>query len=204
MNTIPYTREAYSAKKYAFVSDYARFWILYHYGGIYFDTDVQVIKDMTDIIEKGPFMGCEKDAEDAGATASAVAPGLGLGVNPGLGLFKEFLDLYATLHFINPNGSYNQKTIVAYTTETLVQRGLKNVADIQYCAGVWIYPKEYFCPLDYRTNELQITDNTRSVHLYSASWITKSQLMYKRIEKLFGIKFAQFLSKTLKKLRIFK
>lgn len=60
VNMIPYTREAYEAKKYAFVSDYARFYILYYYGGLYFDTDVEVIKPMNDIIERGAFMGCER------------------------------------------------------------------------------------------------------------------------------------------------
>ena len=62
VNIIPYTKEAYEAKKYAFVSDYARFWILYHHGGLYFDTDVEVIKAMDDIIELGPFMGVEVEA----------------------------------------------------------------------------------------------------------------------------------------------
>lgn len=61
VNIIPYTAEAYQAKKYAFVSDYARFWILYQYGGIYFDTDVEVIRPMDDIISKGNFMGFETD-----------------------------------------------------------------------------------------------------------------------------------------------
>ena len=62
VNIIPYTAEAYEAKKYAFVSDYARFWILYHFGGIYFDTDVEVIKPFDDILERGPFMGREQGA----------------------------------------------------------------------------------------------------------------------------------------------
>ena len=81
VNIIPYTQEAYEARKYAFVSDYARFYILYHHGGIYFDTDVEVIKSIDDIIERGAFMGCENEAKP-GATALAVAPGLGLGCNP--------------------------------------------------------------------------------------------------------------------------
>ena len=59
VNMIPYAAEAYKAKKYAFVSDFARFWILYNYGGLYFDTDVEVIKPMDNIIAKGPFMVCE-------------------------------------------------------------------------------------------------------------------------------------------------
>lgn len=168
VNMIPYTREAYEAKKYAFVSDYARFWILYNYGGLYFDTDVEVIKPMDDIIARGPFMGCEKDASDT--SVASVAPGLGLGVNPGLGLYKELLDLYATLHFVNPDGSYNQKTIVAYTTEMLCNYGLKQVNDIQECAGVWIYPKEYFCPMEYGVMKLEITENTKSIHHFDGSW----------------------------------
>ena len=207
VNMIPYTAEAYRAKKYAFVSDFARFWILYNYGGLYFDTDVQLIKGIDDIVERGPFMGCERDAnEKAGEAADlpSVAPGLGLAANPGLGLYSELQTLYKGLHFINPNGSYNQKTIVAYTTEVLCKHGLKNVPGIQECAGVWIYPKEYFCPLDYVTKELNITNNTRSIHLYSASWITGSQLMYKKVERIVGKKIAQFLSRTLKQLRIFK
>lgn len=207
VNMIPYAAEAYKTKKYAFVSDFARFWILYNYGGLYFDTDVQLIKGIDDIVKRGPFMGCERDADEkAGKAADLpfVAPGLGLAANPGLGLYSELLTLYKGLHFINPNGSYNQKTIVAYTTEVLRKHGLKNVPGIQECAGVWIYPKEYFCPLNYVTKELNITDNTRSIHLYSASWITGSQLMYKKVERIVGKKIAQFLSRTLKQLRIFK
>ena len=78
---IPYTREAYEAKKFAFVSDFARFWVLYKYGGLYFDTDVEVIRPLNDIIERGPFMGRERNVKPApgGECTCAVAPGLGLG-----------------------------------------------------------------------------------------------------------------------------
>lgn len=167
VNVIPYTQEAYASKKYAFVSDYARFWILYKYGGLYFDTDVEVIRPMDDIIQKGPFMGCETNYLKKGATAIAVAPGLGLGVNPGLGLYKEILDLYATLHFIE-NGVLNETTVVQYITEILYKKGLLNVNKIQNCAGVWIYPMEYFCPL--HGSKINFTKNTRSIHHYMASW----------------------------------
>ena len=210
INAIKYTSEAYKAKKFAFVSDYARFWILYKYGGLYFDTDVEVIKNMDDIIAKGPFMGCEKGASDTSVASVApglglgVNPGLGLGVNPGLGLYKEMLDLYATLSFFNNNGSYNQKTIVQYTTEVLCGHGLKATNDIQQCTGVWIYPVDYFCPLDYATGVLNITDNSRTIHWYSATWISKSQKIYKRIENVIGEKIAHKLSYFLKKIHLFK
>ena len=192
VNIIPYTQEAYKAKKYAFVSDYARFWILYKYGGLYFDTDVEVIKPMNDIIAKGPFMGCENEVKDHEKTVLAIAPGIGLGVNPGLGLgvnpgldlYKEMLDLYGTLHFVNPDGKLNLKTVVQYTTEILCQHGLRNVNKVQECAGVWIYPKEYFCPVDYSSKKFVITSNTKSIHHFAESWKAKKQ---KNKEKLYRL-----------------
>lgn len=177
VNIIPYTAEAYKVKKYAFVSDYARFWILYKYGGLYFDTDVEVIKPMDDIITRGPFMGCEKEAQPgATPTKLGVAPGLGLGVNPGLGLYGEILDYYNGLHFLNSDGTYNKKTVVGYTTEVLCRHGLRNTNEIQEIDGVWIYPKEYFCPMDYWTNKLKITNNSVSIHHYDASWVSEESL----------------------------
>lgn len=202
VDMIPYIKEAYEAKKYAFVSDYARFWILYHYGGLYFDTDVEVIKNMDDIIARGPFMGCEGEASDT--SVASVAPGLGLGVNPGLSFYKEMLELYSTLHFVNPNGSYNQKTIVAYTTEMLCNYGLKNKNEIQECAGMWIYPKEYFCPKDYETKELIITPNTKTIHHYDGSWMTSLQRKYSKFASMIGKNNAHKLAIILKTMRIIK
>lgn len=134
VNIIPYTTEAYQAKKYAFVSDYARFWILYHYGGLYFDTDVEVIRPMNDIIERGPFMGCETDVK-SGATTIGVNPGLGLGSPPNHGLYQELLTYYEGLHYLASDGSIiEQQTIVDHTTELLRQHGLLEVNGIQQVA----------------------------------------------------------------------
>lgn len=171
VNSIPYTQQAYEAKKYAFVSDYARFWILYKYGGLYFDTDVEIIKPLDDIIERGSFMGCEKPAaEGASPIQLGVAPGLGMGVNPGLGLLKEVLDEYKTFEFYNSDGSLNKTTIVEYTSRILFKHGLMNLPDIQQVAGMWIYPHDYFAPKNVDTKELVITDNTVSIHHYDSSW----------------------------------
>lgn len=198
VNIIPYTREAYEAKKYAFVSDYARFWILYRYGGLYFDTDVEVIKPMDDIIEFGPFMGVEVPPKTG---LPQVAPGLGLGATRGLDLYKLLLDKYATLSFRNPDGSLNQKTIVAHTTKVLVGQGLQRTDEIQQVAGVWIYPADYFNPLDSLTGKLKITENTRSIHWYMNSWSDTSKV-YKWFSKLshrlFGTKFNKIKSRMFK------
>lgn len=192
VNIIPYTEEAYKAKKYAFVSDYARFWILYNYGGVYFDTDVEIIKPIDDIIARGSFMGCETEASDT--CVANVAPGLGLGVSPGLSLYKEILDNYTNLHFITEDGTLNLKTVVEYTTELLYKYGLKNVPDIQECKGVWIYPKEYFCPIEYVSGKIHITKNTRTIHHFSGSWQTKQQKIYKLIVRYLGSNIAKKIS----------
>lgn len=184
VNSISYTQEAYEEQKYAFVSDYARFYILYHYGGLYFDTDVEIIKPLDDIIDKGPFMGCEDGASimenrGIGVTAFPVItpgfglgcnPGLGLGCNPGLDLYAEILSLYAGTQFRYADGRLNLKTVVEYVTELLCQYGLKNVNDIQFCAGIWIYPQEYFCPISIHDGKLRISANTRTIHHYAQSW----------------------------------
>ena len=168
VNIIPYTREAYKAKKFAFVSDYARFWILYHYGGIYFDTDVEVIRNMDDIILKGPFMGIENLAtEDKYETVNA---GLGLGAEKGMDFYKRGLDNYAGYHFIMPDGSLNLRTVVQYVTVELVRCGLKRSNDLQQCAGIYIYPKDYFNPKG--GDVMRITPNTRTIHQYSSSWVS--------------------------------
>lgn len=167
LNCCDYIREAYVAKKWAFVSDYARFWILYRYGGLYFDTDVEVIKDMTDIINVGAFMGCE--VTDKGSLG--VNPGLGLGVASGLEIYKEILDKYEQSHFLNSDGSYNYETVVDRVTSVLKDHGFKCNKSIQKVAGITIYTPEYFCPMDYTTGKLNTTEKSHSIHWYDASWL---------------------------------
>lgn len=181
VHSIPYIHEAYECGKYAFVSDYARFWVLYHYGGIYFDTDVEVIRPMNDIIKKGNFMGREAGAFISAIIKSeAVNPGLGLGVVPGLAVIEEILSIYRNIHFLNKDGSLNLKTIVRYTTEILANHGLNNNnQDLQLVADIWIYPTDYFCPMDHtKANLLNITDRTVSIHHYDCSWLDKKSINY--------------------------
>lgn len=205
-NIIPYTQEAYSSRKYAFVSDYARFWVLYKYGGLYFDTDVEVIRNMDHIIAKGPFMGFEQPPEDvkrATPMKCSVAPGLGLGVNPGLGLYKELLDYYATLHFLDEEGKPNPITIVKHTTEVLISKGLLQNNQLQQVAGVWIYPWDVFCPQSFYTNKLSMSESTVSIHLYSDSWHSPYENFKKKIDRLLGPRISSYIVK-LKHLILFK
>ena len=188
-----YAAEAYQAKKWAFVSDYARFQILHDHGGLYFDTDVEVIRDFSDILEKGAFMGCE-DGGDC-------APGLGLGALPGMPLYKEVLELYHNVHFINPDGSYNLRTVVEYMTEVLHQHGFQGAAQPEQVMDVTIYPPEYFCPMNPVDFELIITDKTHSIHHYAASWVSDFERFKNNIQRLIGPKLTkkiQLLKKRIK------
>jgi hypothetical protein len=183
VHKIPYIDEAYRAEKYAFVSDYARFDILYNHGGIYFDTDVEVIKPFDDILSSGGFMGFE-------STGKVIAAGLGIGCNAGLGILYQILEFYSTLHFINPDGTYNLHTVVEYVTNILKTYGLKNENIIQELDGLNIYPSEYFSPLSAITGKLTITKNTHSIHHYTATWIPDKEkyfyVLKKRFCRVFG------------------
>lgn len=187
IDSIPYTREAYAAKKYAFVSDYARFWILYHHGGVYFDTDVEVLKPIDDIVEAGNFLGVE--LQDS--THITINPGLGLGVEKNNPLFKDLMGIYHSSHFLCEEGIVKVQNIVEITTEYLIKNGLENIDGIQQCCGFTIYPKDYFCPIDYDTRELKITENTRTIHHYAESWVPKSTRFKNAIGRLLGNKFLQ-------------
>lgn len=170
VNIIPYTQEAHAAGKYAFVSDYARFWILYKYGGIYLDTDVEVIRPLDDIIARGPFMGFETDPRPKASCQFSVNPGLGLATTPGLGLIKEMTDCYKGRHFVYEDNMRNQITVVHITTDLLLKQGLENKTGIQSVAGIRVYPSTYFCPINVTSGRLHITPETRTIHHYAGTW----------------------------------
>ena len=188
-----YAQEAYKAKKYAFVSDCARFDILYQFGGIYFDTDVELIKPIDEIIERGAFMGVEDLSIGEETEKIYVAPGLGIAAEAGMKLYKELLDFYHTIHFINSDGSYNLETVVSYTTKILFNHGLKISKKIQDVNGITIYPKEYFNPCDMHTKNIVITEKTVSIHHYAGSWLSKKEKFKRLVKKIVGNKIYLFL-----------
>ena len=170
-----YVEEAYEKKLWAFVSDYARFWILYHYGGIYFDTDVEVLGNMDDIIERGAFMGMEKPG--------FVAPGLGMGAAAGLEVFRTILEFYESVSFRLTDENNHPLTVVKYTTDIFKKYGFSGEIKIHSIAGVTIYPPEYFCPLSEETGVLLITENTVSIHHFTASWRSLLDSLITKIER---------------------
>ena len=172
VNIIPYTKDAYADGKYAFVSDYARFWILYHYGGVYFDTDVEVIKPLDDIIERGPFMGLEIPGEDC-----KIAPGLGLAVEAGNPIYATILEGFEKLDYRLPDGSRNPYTMIPMVTDIMKSSGLNGDDSVQNVEGIFVYAPDYFNPLDDATGRLRKTDNTRTIHWFMKSWMGSNNLL---------------------------
>ena len=198
VNIIPYTADAYKAGKYAFVSDYARFWVLYHFGGVYFDTDVEVIKPIDDVIEAGAFMGFEQLGE-----CPAVNPGLGLATEPESPLYLAVLDRFERMTFLTENGSLNPYTMIPMVTDFLKEMGLTGNGTIEQVSGVNIYPPDWFNPFDDATGRLRITENTRTIHWFAKSWLPAEPVWKtwtkRLLRRLFGTKRLTRLGQFLKK-----
>lgn len=167
-----YVRQAYEKKKWAFVSDYARFDILYQYGGLYFDTDVEMIRPIESILERGAFLGCEKPMSDNNIM---VNPGLGMAAEAGMRFYREVLDSYNDEQFEYITVGNKTKTIVDRTTEILEKHGLCYSPNVQKVDNIMIYPPEYFCPFDFRLRRMNKTKNTYTIHWYDASWFSEQQ-----------------------------
>lgn len=170
-----YAQEAYNAGKYAFAADYARFEILYKYGGVYLDTDVELLKKIPDYLlkEKG-FTGVEAN--------NRIAPGLIFGVEAQNPLVKEILEYYENEKYLLEDGSFNKKTVVDIVTEVFCQHGFSINGEKQDVEGIYVYPSEYFCAYDFVTKEFNITDNTISIHHYTATWTDWQSRLKKSIQ----------------------
>lgn len=162
INKNAYIKEAYECKKYAFASDYARFDILYKYGGIYLDTDVEMLKPIPkEFLKFNGFTGIEGN--------NKIAPGLILAARPKNKIIGEIKEMYDNIHFLQ-NGKMNQKTVVSYTTEIFKKYGFIENGKTQLIANFKIFSYEYFCAFDFLNRKFHITKNTISIHHYTSTW----------------------------------
>ncbi len=181
-----YMKEAYESGRWAFVTDYARLDIVYRFGGVYLDTDVEIIRSFDELLELNGFAGIEKGTK-------YLALGLGFGAVEGNLLIKELRDIYATRHFIE-DGEIDLTPNPQIMTEYINDQysGILRDEKIEIQDGFFIYPTEYFCPQDYDTGKTVITQKTFSIHHYHDSWKTpqeKAQINeYKRYTRVFGEK----------------
>lgn len=173
INCNQYVKEAYENRKWAFVTDYVRLYVLYHYGGIYMDTDVEVLKPLDVFLENQAFSGFEDEIH--------ISTGI-IGSVKGHNWIKFLLDDYKKRHFIKPNGEFDYTTNVVRIT-TLSKKFFNFDPQKNYQIlkdDVVIYPKDYFCPKSCKNFEINLTKNTYTIHHFNGSWFETQEEKRKR------------------------
>lgn len=175
VNVYRYSSEAYSMGCYAHVSDVCRIHVINEIGGIYFDTDVEVLASFDRFLKFESFLGTEHQHVGAGVIgAVARAPWL-----------RKYLDYYSRRHFINPFGHPRRKA----NTEIITYIILPSIPAHEWPA---IFPKDYFSAIDWHTKEAGITENTVSIHHYQSSWRHKRTLKDRIVILFRGIRNRYF------------
>jgi len=175
-NTLPFSKEAYEAKKFAFVADVCRLHALYNYGGIYLDTDVEIIKPFDDLLHLDAFIGFEDEKKIGTSVIASVPKG---------DFIKEFLDIYTNRNFFLSNKRLNMVSNVDLITAYLDSKTtIINTEQLDYENKLIIFSRDYFSPKNFDTKEIKLTKNTYSIHHFSQSWFgfkKKSIQFLKRI-----------------------
>lgn len=173
-----YMKEAYIAKKWGFVPDYARLDIIYNEGGIYLDTDVELVKNLDELLANDAFMGFE-DGEH-------VSPGLCIAAVPHHPTIGKLMKIYTGRQFVKTDGTLDLTPSPIMNTDMLIKMGLQQNNQKQVVAGVTIFPKDYFCPKDYKTGKLQVTKNTYGIHWFNASWQSPHRKRMLKVRRVIG------------------
>lgn len=177
-----YTRYCYDNKKWAFLSDFVRLVIVAEHGGLYFDTDVELLKSPDELLQYDAFYGFEND--------NYIATGLGFGAQVN---HPTILAMKVKYEEIEPNddGKYPMIVCPALNTAALFPFGLTLDGTRQNIAGAEIFPADWFNPYDDPTGRLNKTRNTISVHWYSKSWMSKKKIfrsmLMKPLHRIFGV-----------------
>ncbi|MFB5197818.1 glycosyltransferase family 32 protein [Neobacillus sp. KR4-4] len=163
INSNTYVKEAYKSGKFAFVSDYVRVFVLYNFGGIYLDTDVEVFKPFDNLLHHDSFWGFEQENFIATST---------IGAAKGNNLIRLFLESYKNKEYILADGTHNDLTNVAVITKILKSVGLEPNGQYQEIKGLGVfYPQTFFSPYDYINCRNFISENTYAMHHFYKSWL---------------------------------
>ncbi len=184
VNMNGYTKMCYEQKKYAFLSDFVRLVVVEKYGGLYFDTDVELVKRPDELLGYKAFYGFENDEN--------INTGEGFGAEAGHATVKAMIDEYLAI-VPDEDGMYPLKACPALNTAALLPFGLKTDGMRQNVAGAEILPADFLNPYDDPTGQLNMTENTISVHWYSKTWMSKWTILRSKLTKplhrLFGTHF---------------
>ena len=176
--TPDYVEEAIEAKRWAFATDYIRLDVVYRYGGIYLDTDVELLKGLDELLQHTAFFGRDRSGE--------ISTGLGFGAEPGQECVRLLRDDYLGVHFRTGPMSYDLRPCPQRNKRIFDAYGFPaDATEMEERAGITVYPKEYFSPMDAQTQQLHLTENTCSIHHFAASWKTEREMRsHKRRQKM--------------------
>ena len=178
-----YVREAFQSRKWAFITDYVRLFVLYTYGGIYMDTDVEVLKNLDVFLNQHAFSGFERTEMIPTGIMASEQGGLWVGM---------LLHYYDDHHFLLKDGTMDMTTnVVTITNMTKERYPIVLDGTLQKCNGdVTFYPPEYFCPKSYQTGKIELTKNSYTIHHFAGSWLTeeekKNAARTRKYRKVFG------------------
>lgn len=162
-----FTREAYAHKKWAFVSDVARLDVIYHHGGIYLDTDVELLKPLDFLLEESAFMGFQQ--------GRSVATGLGFGAERYNKLIGKNLEAYYDIPFIQEDGTLDLTPCPDITTRVLEEYGLVREDKIQVLDQMKVLSSDFLSPMLFSDGSAEVCENTVSIHHYAGTWTTEEE-----------------------------
>lgn len=185
-----YVKEAYGARKFAFVTDYVRLFALYNEGGIYMDTDVEVLKSLDRFLIHSAFLGFEDDR--------MISTGI-MASEKGARWAKDNLAYYSDRHFLRPDGTFDLTTNVIILTEYMLKQGLQQNNTYQdFPDLITFYPKDFFSPKSHKNGKLYLTENTYTIHHFAGSWLTPWQKSKRKIINYLGVSLTSRIVKTKK------
>lgn len=181
LDMYPYVREAYDNRKFAFVTDVVRLYALYHEGGVYMDTDVEVLKPLDAFLHHPAFSGFEDDTHIPTGIMASEKHGAWA---------KWQLEYYTDKHFLKEDGTMDMTTNVIIIGNSMAERGFVMQNSLQDFEGmITIYPKDYFCPKSHVDGRIYFTDNTYTIHHFAASWVPRKARYADKLRKYIGDRY---------------
>lgn len=171
-----YAGQAISAEKWAFASDFIRLYALVEYGGVYLDTDVELVAPLDEYLSKDAFLGFE--------SPERISTGL-IASKPGFEPMNCLLEEYGSRQFLREDGTFDLTTNVEIITEAFCRHGLTTDGRRQKVWGIDVYPSEFFCAKDLVSKKITATQQTVAIHHFDGSWLDEEQRRYDAlVEKL--------------------
>lgn len=188
MNDNEYVRQAFLMKKWAFVSDYVRLRAISECGGIYLDTDVELLSPLDQFLKQLGFLGFESHKHVATCVIGCAA---------GHSFFRWAAEQYDKRSFCREDELYDNTTNTIWLTAVLREKGLEPDGLLQTVSDISIYPPDVFCPKDLQTGKLHLTENSVAIHHFAGSWMTPKQRFHTKVAQCLGAQNTQLVKRLL-------